>query len=191
MTQTLTSAGEAEEPKLRLDLGCGPNKKEGHFGIDCSPFPGVDLVIDLGRDRLPFDDGSVDSAFGSHFLEHLTATERCHLINELYRVLKPNAQVELIVPHWASCRAYGDPTHQWPPISEMFFFYLDKNWRTSQAPHTDKANWEHGYDCDFTSTWGYTLNQVLHTRNKEFQEFAVSFYKEAIQDLHITMTKRA
>lgn len=123
-------------------------------------------------------------------MEHLTATERVHFVNELYRVLTLNATCAIIVPHWASNRAYGDPTHQWPPVSEMWFYYLKRDWRAGNAPHTDKARWAEGFDCDFECTWGYGMHQTLTQRNVDFQQFALTFYKEAAQDTHATLTKR-
>jgi hypothetical protein len=104
--------------------------------------------------------------------------------------MKPGAQATIIVPHWASTRAYGDPTHQWPPVSEFFFLYLDKEWRAANAPHTDAEHWPAGYTCDFTGTWGYGLHPSLAAWNTERQQYAISYYKEAAQDLHATITKR-
>lgn len=178
-------------PPLRIDIGCGKNKKEGFVGLDQLVFEGVDHIVrNLGCDVWPFADGTVDEAYSSHFLEHLTATERIHFANELYRVLKPGAKCTLIVPHWASCRAYGDPTHQWPPVSEFWFYYLSEKWRDENAPHTDYRWKTNGFRCDFEATWGYGMNPLLASRNTEFQQFALNFYKEAIQDLHATLTKR-
>lgn len=174
---------------IKVDFGCGPNKKEGFIGIDSVPFPGVDHVLDIPRSRWPFEDGSVDEAHASHFVEHLNAIERVAFYNQLYRVLRVGGQATIIVPHWASNRAYGDPTHQWPPVSEMSLFYLDRKWRMENAPHTDAQNWGSGFNCNFTATWGYGLNPALHVRNTEYQQFAVNFYKEAAYDLHFTLTK--
>ena len=171
-------------------MGCGPNKREGFIGLDQFPFPGVDHVLALGRDVLPFGDGSVDEVHASHFVEHLDAVERCQLFNELYRVMKPGATMTMIVPHFGSNRAYGDPTHKWPPIGEFWFFYLKREWRDANAPHTDKTNWPQGYDCDFDATWGYSMNPAFATRNAEFQQFAMNFYREGAQDIHATLTRR-
>lgn len=175
---------------MKIDIGCGKTKKDGFIGLDQYPFDGVDHVVALGRDPLPFGDGTVEEAHASHFIEHLTQTERCQLMNELYRVMKPGAKMAMIVPHWGSTRAYGDPTHQWPPISEMWFYYLSKAWRDQNAPHTDKANWPQGYDCNFEATWGYSLHQSLLVRNQEYQQFALNHYREAAQDIHATLTRR-
>jgi SAM-dependent methyltransferase len=175
---------------VKLDFGCGPNKKEGFVGIDSIAFPGVDHVLDIGTERWPFDNETVDEGHASHFLEHLTASQRVHFFNELYRVLKPGAQATIMVPHWGSCRAYGDPTHQWPPVSEFAFYYLNREWRAGNAPHTDIAHNPRGFDCHFEATWGYGMHPLLHARNPEYQQFALSWYKEAASDLIATITKR-
>jgi hypothetical protein len=182
---------EAPAPLLKLDFGCGPHKRENFQGVDAFPFVGVDHVVDLRQTPWPWADGSVEEAHASHFLEHLTATERCGFVNELYRVLIPGGSCSIIVPHWASNRAYGDPTHQWPPVSEMWFFYLSKEWRQQNAPHTDKAVFAGGFACDFEATWGYVMRQDLLVRNADFQQYALSNFKEAAQDTMATLRKKA
>lgn len=178
-----------EQPVIRLDFGCGPNKREGFQGVDAIAFPGVDHVLDIGTAVWPWADGSVLEAHASHFVEHLTATQRVHFVNELYRVLVPGGTCSIIVPHWASCRAYGDPTHQWPPVSEFWFYYLSREWRTQNAPHTDHAHNPTGFSCHFEAQWGYNLRGDLVVRNQEFQQFALANYKEACQDIVGTLKK--
>lgn len=172
-----------EAKPLKIDLGCGPSKAEGFTGVDERSFPGVDIVADL-RKSWPWKDGTVDEARASHFVEHLTASERIHFVNELYRVLKPGAKCQIITPHWNSARAYGDMTHQWPPVSEFWYFYLNAEWRKGNAPHNDE------YVCDFDATWGYGIRPDLNLRSMETQQFALANYKEAAQDLVATVTKK-
>lgn len=185
----------------KLDLGCGPNKKEGFIGIDQYEMKGVDHVLDLSKERLPFDDGTVDEIHSSHFFEHLTPQGRCHVANEMYRVMKPGAKAFIIVPHWASCRAYGDPTHQWPPLSEFWSLYLDRKWRMgdetakpplmANAPHTDKQFLSWGYDCDFEQVSAPAgMHPICAGRSQEWLQFAVSAYKEVITDMQVTLTRR-
>lgn len=179
-----------EQGSIRIDIGCGTKKQSGHVGLDRIAFDGVDHVIDLGQDRWPFADGSVSEAYTSHFVEHLTALERVHFCNELHRVLVPGGKCTLIVPHWGSSRAYGDPTHQWPPMGEFWFFYLLRKWRDENAPHTDARHWPQGYSCDFDATWGYGMAPSLLSRNQEFQQFALNHYREAVYDIHATLIKK-
>lgn len=173
---------------LRLDLGCGTSKKEGFIGIDVLKSKSVDYVWDLRK--TPWKMGSkviaansVDEVHASHFVEHLTASERIDFVNELWRVLKIGGKATIVTPHWASCRAYGDLTHQWPPVSEMWYYYLSDEWRSVNAPHNT------GYKCNFDHGVGWNLHASLTTRNQEHQMHAVQFYKEAAQDLIATLTK--
>jgi SAM-dependent methyltransferase len=154
---------------VKLDLGCGPKKKyPDYIGIDKIAFPGVDHIMDVTRKPLPFKEGEVEAVYSAHFFEHLTALDRIKVVNELYRVMKPGAEARITVPNWNTAFAYGDPTHQWPPISSMWFAYLRKDWRDMNAPHTDIANWKHGYSCDFDCTepveFSFELTAVLIRR---------------------------
>jgi hypothetical protein len=177
---------------LRLDLGCGKNKKSGFVGVDAIAFEGVDVVANLAADRWPWEDGSVEEVHCSHFLEHLTNLEgrweRVHFFNELWRVLEKGGKCSLILPHWASTRYYGDPTHR-EPFSEMGFYYLNSQWRAGNAPHTDAAHAATGYSCDFDASWGYSMNPAIVSRSAEHQQFALANYKEAAQDIIATLVK--
>jgi len=182
-------AKQPEPAPLRLDLGSGPNKKAGFLGVDAIAFPGVDVVCNLADKAWPWDDASVEEAHASHFIEHLDAMQRVHFFNELHRVLKPGAKCTLITPHWSSCRAYGDPTHKWPPVSEFLWYYLKADWRAGNAPHTDAKYLPGGFACNFEVTWGYSLEPGIATRNQEYQQMAIQYYKEACQDTIATLTK--
>jgi len=177
---------------IRLDIGCGKNKKEGFIGVDQYAMDGVDKVIDV-RKKWPWKDNEVDEVHASHFIEHLTnfndKWERTHFFNEMYRVLRPEGKATLIFPHWCSNRYYGDPTHC-EPFSEMGFYYLSREWRATQAPHTDKQFNKNGYDCNFECTWGFNLRPDLLSRNQEYQMAASSTQKEAIQDIIATLVKK-
>jgi SAM-dependent methyltransferase len=133
---------------IKLDLGCGPRKQAGFIGVDTIKFDGVDEVADL-RESWPWADNSVDEVHSSHFVEHLDAKERVHFFNELYRVLKPGASARIVTPHWSHERALGDPSHKWPPVCGWTYFYLEKSWRESNAPHVSGPGW---YECDFSYT---------------------------------------
>lgn len=172
---------------MKIDFGCGPNKKEGFIGVDRQQFQkdgkdAVDVILDVGKDRMPWDAESVDEANCSHMIEHLDWPERVHFINELFRVMKKGAKCSMVFPHWNSARFYGDPTHK-AALSEWSFFYMLKSWRDANAPHV-------AYTCDFDVAYGYSLRPDLASRNQEYQQYAMSNFKEACQDIIATMTKR-
>lgn len=197
---------------LRLDLGCGPNKKDGFIGVDIRQFDGkVDFQADLSKEFWTFDtkvkainglklverstkvkgstrvfwtlpNDSVDEVHCSHMVEHLEWPERVHFFNELHRVMKKGAKALIITPHWASARYYGDPTHK-SPFSEWAWFYMDAEWRKNNAPHTD-------YVCDFTHSYSYGLHPALAGRNPESINYAITFYKDACTDMICTLMKK-
>jgi len=177
---------DKEIKPIKLDIGCGKNKLAGFTGIDAIGFDGVDIVHDVRITPWPFEDNSVDEVHSSHFLEHLTNSERISFFNELYRVMKPKTTARLTTPHWSNERAYGDPTHQWPPITSWLYFYLQKSWRDVNAPHT-------GYTCDFDYTLIGTLDpndpNVAH-RNEETKGFFMRYNINACVDLVAILTKR-
>lgn len=170
---------------LKLDLGCGKNKQPGFVGVDAISFDGVDLAWDL-RQIWPWADNSVDEVHSSHFVEHLTGQERIFFFNELYRVMKPGTQARIITPSWSHERAYGDPTHQWPPVCGWTYFYLNKAWRDVNAPHV-------GYDCDFD----YMLSGAhdpnddhVAFRNLETKVIMMQRYVNTTTDLIAVLTKK-
>lgn len=167
---------------MKIDLGCGKRKREGFIGVDSRPFDGVDIVCDLSK-RWPWADNSVEEVHASHVVEHFDAAQRVHFVNELYRVLKVGGKATIITPHWASARAYGDLTHQWPPVSEFWYLYLNETWRNDQAPHNDM------YQCNFDTVPGGSYHPRLFDRNDAFKDWAATFYKEAIQDQIAVITK--
>ena len=190
---------------VRLDLGCGTKKKEGFTGVDRIGFPGVDVVCNVGADRWPWDDNSVDEAHSSHMLEHLWPWERVHLANELFRVLKPGARATFWTPDLGSDRAYGDLGHVWPPVSASWLFHLNAKWRAESAPHGNvdtplpfvgvdgKPIVVPAYTCDFDPpTWSFATipNDPFTTgRNPEWLQMACVRYRNAAGDIIFTLTK--
>jgi len=128
---------------IALNIGCGKNVIPGYSGVDSIDF-GQEYVINV-LNGLPFEDNTVDSIISSHFIEHLDGEERIIFFNEIYRVLKKDAYATIVVPHFSHPCAYGDPTHKFPPISEWYTYYLNKEWRAKYAPHTQ-------YKCNFDAT---------------------------------------
>jgi predicted SAM-dependent methyltransferase len=57
--------------ELKLDLGCGNNKKEGYKGIDIVKTDQTDYVIDLQQYPWPIKSESVEEINCSHYIEHI------------------------------------------------------------------------------------------------------------------------
>ena len=95
---------------IRLNLGCGAERRSGYIGIDQFDLPGVDIVANLeeGLSFLPSE--SVDEIYSKSFLEHVVNFES--LMKECWRVLKKNGSMELFVPHFSNPYYYSDYTHK-------------------------------------------------------------------------------
>ncbi len=97
---------------VKLDLGCGRTKRRGHIGIDIFDYsriypPGEFIQQNLSE-GIPFKDNEVERLHSSHLIEHLPDhfnKEKQIIENgvdwfmeEIHRVCKPGAIVELEVP---------------------------------------------------------------------------------------------
>jgi len=105
---------------LRVDLGCGDHKPDGFVGVDAVAGPGVDLVCDL-TGRFPFETGSVGYLRAHDVIEHLP--DRLHTMNEIWRVCRDGAIVDIRVPSTDGRGAFQDPTHVSYWNANSFFYY--------------------------------------------------------------------
>jgi SAM-dependent methyltransferase len=116
--------GEPEGRTL-LDLGCGRGEFLHEFarlgfrasGVDRevqSRFPEKVAQVDLEREKLPYEDGSLQVVFNKSVLEH--TREISHLLGECHRVLAPGGLLVTLVPDWKSqwSHFYDDWTHVRP-----------------------------------------------------------------------------
>lgn len=93
----------------KLHLGCGMDRREGWINLD--RIAGADVVCDVTTERLPFDDSSIDYVYSQDFLEHLPAEFAVPVMNEIWRVLKPDGIMEHYVPNAGSRNDFGSPSH--------------------------------------------------------------------------------
>jgi len=110
-----------ELPK-NLDIGCGPWKKKGFFGIDCRTFwegenpdknlkVDADLIHDL-NDGIPFPENTIEEIYASHFMEHVSNIY--FMLDECYRVLKEGGLLDIVVP-----------LYEMHPVDHVTCFYPD------------------------------------------------------------------
>lgn len=97
-------------PGKVLDIGCGSAKTPGAVGLDVSRDTEADIVHDLDVFPYPIEDESFDQILLQDVLEHVA--EPIRVFEELHRIARPGAHVQLRTPHFSSVLAYGDPTHR-------------------------------------------------------------------------------
>jgi SAM-dependent methyltransferase len=91
-------------------VGCGSAKTPGAIGLDISADTAADIVHDLDTFPYPLDDDGFDQILLQDVLEHVELPIR--VFEELHRIARPGARVQLRTPHFSSVLAYGDPTHR-------------------------------------------------------------------------------
>ena len=110
----------------KLNLGCGSDLKKGYINVD--KFGSPDKKVDLEKFPWPWKDNSVKKVLLKHTLEHLGADTKTYLniIKELYRICKPNAIIEIIVPHPRHDHFLNDPTHVRPITPDGLMLFSKK-----------------------------------------------------------------
>ena len=193
---------------MKVDLACGNNKKgEDWIGIDIVQTPSVDIVHDLNIYPWPIETESVDEVYCSHYIEHIPHDNIKSILNksnsfeefkellnkskdgfieffnELYRILKPNAKVNLLAPYYSSMRAFGDPTHT-RYIGDWSFFYLNKEWReNNKLDH-------YGIECNFDVKYSYYINNELTLKSEEVRNKAFLHDLNVIDDIIVELVKK-
>jgi len=93
-----------------INIGCGRRRMAGAIGIDHVALPTVDIVADIEH-GLPFlADASVDIVIADSILEHVE--NFAELMREIHRVLKPDGELRVKVPHFSNPHYYSDYTHR-------------------------------------------------------------------------------
>ncbi len=191
---------KAVEP-IKLDIACGQRKgafgadsvqdPTGWTGIDIADTEAADIVHDLNVYPWPIADQSVELARCSHYVEHIPHDIPNSNLdgflafgNELHRILKPGAQVEIISPYYSSIRCWQDPTHR-RAISEMSFYYWNQEWLKANALD------HYGVTADFDFGWGYQVpDPMWQTVHEERRQFAFAHHLNVITDIVVTLTRR-
>jgi ubiquinone/menaquinone biosynthesis C-methylase UbiE len=106
---------------MKINLGAGTDYKPGYIGVDRQNWDGhIDIICDIEKDKLPFEDNSVDEVYSAHVLEHLDRPEL--VIMEVKRILKSNGLFHIIVPYARHPNSFV-PVHKnyWGINSKILF----------------------------------------------------------------------
>jgi predicted SAM-dependent methyltransferase len=107
---------------IKLNLGCGADRRPGFIGVDLFDGPQVDQIHDLDHGPWPWDDASAEHILARHIFEHVS--DPVLFMAESWRVLRPGGMLEVATPHWKSRDAYTDPTHRRFPTEHTFDYWV-------------------------------------------------------------------
>src|SRR6185437_4410293 len=113
-----------QKDNIRVNLGGGREKINGFLNIDIVELPSVDIVADITK-GIPLPDNSVVELRATYVLEHIKDVPA--IMEEIYRICKPDARVLIRVPYFKSTAAFKDPTHV-SFFTERTFEYFDRDY---------------------------------------------------------------
>ncbi len=92
-----------------IDIGCGPSKRPGAYGVDCFAFDGVDQVFEFEGSDWPLPSDHFEELHCAHVIEHIRDTR--HFLRQIHRIAKNGAEVYFETPHFSCIDSWSDPTH--------------------------------------------------------------------------------
>lgn len=112
---------------MKLNIGSGYKRIPGYTNVDSDKNCNPDYVVNLDDVNLtlPFPDNSVEEVIAHHILEHI-GDGYFRLLQELYRVCKSGATIDIIVPHPNHEVYLCDPTHKRPIMPEGLRLFSKK-----------------------------------------------------------------
>jgi len=108
----------------RLNLGCGrciKSKEKGWINLDSKKLEGVDVIHNIEKLPLPFNDNEFDDILCQDILEHV---EYIPVLKDLHRILKKGGIIRIRVPHFTSRNNFIDPTHKKMFSVKTFDFFV-------------------------------------------------------------------
>lgn len=93
--------------KTKLNIGGGPKRLDGYTNVDGLDWNGrTDVLCDFTKEKLPFEDSSVEHVVCEEVLEHLPFRESLKLLKEIYRVLDFDKELYIQVPDCGKAMEY-------------------------------------------------------------------------------------
>ncbi len=124
-----------------LDIGCGNAKIPGALGIDMNAGTQADIVHDLDEFPWPLPSGAFERIMCSHIVEHVANLVR--FMEEMHRVARADARVEIVTPHFSNRFSFTDPTHRRHLSLRSFDYFILPH--TSALPNLVQRAFETSY----------------------------------------------
>jgi hypothetical protein len=182
---------------MRLNLGCGNDRRPGWVNVDRAGAGTPDQVWDLETFPWPWAEGSVDEVLLSHVLEHLGAASATYIgiLKELYRVCRGGARITIAVPHPRHDNFLSDPTHVRPVTPAGFTMFSQKanlDWIAAKASNTPLGIYT-GVDFEIVSVQAvlaepWRTQATKKTISNEDLHRATTLYNNVIEQFTIVLT---
>ena len=181
-----------------LDVGCGRAKAPDAIGLDLNPDTLADVLADVNQRAWPFADDTFDRVLCRHIVEHVV--DMMAFLEEVHRVSKPGAMVEIVTPHFSNRYSFTDPTHVRHLAWRSFDYFTGEStapvptfWeRAMQLRHPIPSFYTQTRFClrhrflDFGSPFRWLGVQWLANRWPDFYELYLTFLFPA-RDLYVEL----
>ncbi len=94
----------------KLNFGCGNDIREEWDNVDIQKSNKLTKSFDFNKFPYPIKENTYEYIFLKNVLEHLEEPDK--VIDELRRICKKDAIIEIIVPHYTNKGAYSDMQHK-------------------------------------------------------------------------------
>lgn len=132
---------------MKLNIGSGHKRYDGFLNVDDDPLVKPDFVVNLEEAKLPFENNSVEEIKAYHIFEHIN--NFIPLMQEIYRVCKHGAIIDIIAPHHNHEVYYGDPTHVRPITVNGMILFSKKHCLEHKEQHDSSSGIALKYNVDF------------------------------------------
>lgn len=154
--------------KKKLNLGCGYDYKVGWINLDFHKRPRIDVIYDVRKLPLPFEDNVFDKILCDNLLEHLTFDECYNLLKDLNRILKKGGVLLIKVPFYNSPNNYNTLSHS------ICFSYTSIYPFTYNSGSDFTLNYVVGYMKERTTTLGKLIPN-FHLFTMKINGIKISF----------------
>ena len=126
---------------MKLNLGCGFDKREGWLNVDNFPECEPDQRLDIEQTPWDLPSDAFEHVLMKHVLEHVGADFKVFaaVMRELHRVTRADGIVEIHVPHVRHDTFWSDPTHvrAFTPLTfQMMSKRQNRAWMEARANYT-------------------------------------------------------
>ena len=130
-----------------LNIGCGEEVFACCDTIDINPNFEPTFCFDINDRRWPIHSNTYDMIYAHYILEHTYNLVK--VMEEIYRIAKPNAIIHIKVPHYSGRGAWINPTHY-------------RAFALGQFDYFDKDIKEHYGNCNFKA-----MSKEIHIIRQE------------------------
>lgn len=146
---------------IKLNLGCGPDIKDGYINIDTCPLNDSVVVQDIRQ--LKFDRASVDEIYAKDIIEHMTISDCIRSISNWSYICKPGALL-FIQTTCIDLMIEAYETGVWNLQTLNYMLFAGKNWVNGQSANEDFHK----------SCYSKTFLETLLNKN-EFKILSINF----------------